>query len=84
MKYKKIESIEELKKMSCQSDLEVFILLSGGLRSSKCISYDYDSDSWLVFNEIDGAEDTYDSTEEFKKKYPLFPEAIDKGCLYEY
>ena len=84
MRYNKIESVEKLKEMSCPDALDVFIFLGGGFRSSKRISYNHDSDSWWLLNEIDDTESEYDSTEEFKMDYPLFFEAIERGCLYEY
>ena len=63
---KKITSLEELKKEAAYDDksvAEFFILLNGGLRSSKRITYFPDSDTYDVLNEID---DSYqeDLTEE--------------------
>ena len=63
---KQITSIEELKKEALYDDKSVadfFIMLNGGLRSSKRVTYFPDTDTYDVLNEID---DSYqeDLTEE--------------------
>ena len=56
---KRITTVKQLQKL-CQKEngLECFILLNGGMRSSKTISYDLDG-LFYVFNEIDGSDDEF-------------------------
>ena len=52
---KQINSIEELKKEAIYNDksvAEFFIMLNGGLRSSKRVTYFPDTDTYDVLNEI--------------------------------
>ena len=83
---KKITSLEELKKEAAYDDksvAEFFILLNGGLRSSKRITYFPDSDTYDVLNEID---DSYqeDLKEEQLRNETHILYAIENGALYKY
>jgi len=82
MSYEKIETIEELKRLSgTQEGLDCFIALAGGAaRSSKHIYHD--SNGFNVLNEIDGSYD--DMTEEQLVNDSFLGEALKKGCLYKY
>lgn len=79
--YQKINSLEELKQKALNNNLECFLLLNGGFRSSKVISY-YEDKTFYILNEIDGSEE--ELTEEELEKLTLIPEAIEKGALYLY
>jgi hypothetical protein len=78
----KITSIDQLNKLIEDEEVvDAFILLNGGCRTSKDISFGEDSNSYCVFNEIDGSDDTY-TLEELKQS--LIGEAMSKGALYKY
>ena len=82
----KINSIEELKKEATYDDksvAEFFIMLNGGLRSSKRVTYFPDTDTYDVRNEID---DSYqeDLTEEQLQNETHIVYAIENGAFYKY
>ena len=82
----KINSIEELKKEATYDDKSVadfFIMLNGGLRSSKRVTYFPDTDTYDVLNEID---DSYqeDLTEEQLRNETHIVYAIENGAFYKY
>lgn len=79
----KIISQEQLDKLINESSdgiLDCFVVLNGGARSSKYITFD--DDSYYIYNEIDGSEDII----KHNKLMDSFPigEAIKKGALYSY
>ena len=77
-----IESLDELKKLASSGEgLDCYIRLTGGLRSSKFITFD-GKDSWYVFNGIDGSEQTL-STEDLATTTNII-DAIEKRALIEY
>ena len=82
----KINSLEELKKISTYNEksvAEFFIMLTGGLRSSKRVTYFPYTDTYDVFNEID---DSYqeDLTEEQLRNETYIVFAIENGAFYKY
>jgi hypothetical protein len=82
---KQIKNLEHLKKLASRSGgVNIYIGLQGGARSGKQVDYDPETDTWYVFQEIDGADLEYNSTQEFKEDYSLFFEALEKGCLWRY
>ena len=83
---KQINSIEELKKEALYDDKSVadfFIMLNGGLRSSKRVTYFPDTDTYDILNEID---DSYqeDLTEEQLRNETHIIYAIENGAFYKY
>ena len=84
---KRIISLNELKKECVYNDKpgmsEFYILLNGGLRSSKRITYYPDTNTYDVHNEID---DSYqeDLTEEQLIDETHIVLAIERGALYKY
>lgn len=79
----KIESIEELKTLSENNQLDVFIMLAGGMaRSSKTITYYPEDEQFYVFNDIDGTEQTLTESELHSKSN--IGTAIDQGSLFKY
>lgn len=80
---KQVKDIEELKKLALEEEgAEIFIRLNHGLRSSKNITYDDESDTWWIYN---GADDTEQrcSTKELGEITNII-EALDKGALWQY
>jgi len=81
-KDKRIKTIEQLKELAKRdSDLDCYILLNGGLRSSKCIRYYPDDNSFYVLNLIDDSEQELTETQILDKAYTNIGEAMEKGCL---
>ena len=80
--FKKIESLEHLKKLASDNPIETFIMLNFGLRSSKNIEYQTEKDMWCVYNYIDDTEQ-YLKTEELAEETNII-EAIEKKALYQY
>jgi len=82
-----ITSLEDLKKESEYNEktgmAEFYILLNGGLRSSKRVVYFPDSNTYDVHNEID---DSYqeDLTEEELRNETHIVLAIENGALFKY
>ena len=79
-KDKRIKTIEQLKHLA-KDGLECFILLNGGLRSSKYISYNPDDNSFYVLNYIDDTEQELTETQLLDKSYTNIAEAMKKGAL---
>lgn len=69
-----------LKKRNHEYPLGCFIVLRGGLRSSKDICLNYDGDYW-VYNDID---DTEEVIKHDKLMSTFIGEAISKGAFYRY
>lgn len=80
---KQIKDIEELKTLAEREEgAEVFIRLNYGLRSSKNITYDRDSDSWWIYNGADDSEQRL-NTGQLSEETNI-QEALDKGALWLY
>lgn len=79
---KKIESIEKLKLTCIENNghAEFFVMLNGGLRSSKDIYYE-DGEDFYIINCIDDSEENM--TEE-ELQSSIIGEAISKGAFYSY
>ncbi len=80
-KPKPVTSIEHLKELSKNKTLECFIILNGGLRTSKSIDFDPGCDSFDIYNYVDGTWQeelteaelfTYSNVGETIKKQALF------------
>ena len=79
-----IKSIQELQRL-CANDMESFyMLLNGGCRSSKDISYYPKSDSWCMTNCIDDSIVDYVSTDDFVKNEPLIVKAMAFNAFFKY
>jgi len=79
-KDKRIKTIEQLKQLA-KDGLECFILLNGGLRSSKYISYNPDDNSFYVLNYIDDSEQELTENQLLDSEYTNIAEAMEKGAL---
>jgi hypothetical protein len=83
----KIVSLEQLKKEAAYNEksgmTEFFIMLNGGMRSSKRISYYPDTDTYDLHNEIDDSYEE-DLTEEHLKNETHILLAIESGAFFKY
>ena len=79
-KDRRIKTIAQLKEMA-KNGLECFLLLNGGLRSSKFIRYNTDDNSFYVFNYIDDSEDVLTEAQILDKNFSNIAEAMEKGAL---
>lgn len=80
LKPKVIKDLDELKTLALGRDLECFIALNGGAKSSKTIRF-YDSGAWTVFNAIDGTSVQCMDLADLQTKTNVIA-ALDKGALY--
>ena len=77
---RRIKTIEQLKELA-KNGLECFVLLNGGLRSSKYIRYHPDDDSFYVLHYIDGSEQELTQSQLLDSEYTNIAEAMEKGSL---
>lgn len=81
-KDKRIRTIEQLKELAKnENGLDCFILLNGGLRSSKHIRYYPDDNSFYVLNLIDDSEQELTEAHILDSSYTNIGEAMRKGAL---
>jgi hypothetical protein len=81
-KDRRIKTIEQLKNLAKgENGLGCFILLNGGLRSSKHIRYYPDDNSFYVFNLIDDSEQELTEAQILDGGYSNIGEAMKKGAL---
>jgi hypothetical protein len=81
-KDRRIKTIEQLKELAKdENGLDCFILLNGGLRSSKHIRYYPEDNSFFVLNLIDGSEQELTESQILDKAYTNIGEAMEKGAL---
>ena len=81
-KYVRITSIQQLKKLAQRCCcLDCFILLYGGLRSSKYIEYHPDDKNFYILNFIDGSEQQLTENQILDSNYTNIGEAMKKGTL---
>jgi len=79
-KDKRIRTIEQLKELA-RNGLECFILLNGGLRSSKYIRFCSEDNSFYVLNYIDDTEQKLTESQILDSEYTNIGEAISEGAL---
>ena len=79
-KDRRIKTIEQLKELA-KDGLDCFILLNGGLRSSKHIRYYSDDNSFYVLNLIDDSEQELTEIQILSSDFSNIGEAMKKGCL---
>ena len=77
---KRIRTIEQLKGLA-KDGLECFILLNGGLRSSKYICYHPEDNSFYILNYIDDSEQELTESQLLDSEYTNIAEAMEKGAL---
>ena len=78
---KTIKTLKELKTICNNKEIEINIILGGGLYSTKEITYDNNNKSWIIYNNVCGVYDVYKNDYELKKQYPLFIKAIKNNCI---
>lgn len=78
-KFKKIESVEELKK-ECEDNYDFFIAL-GVARSSKGITYNEEDDTFTIHHEID---DTFEDIKSEEIEKTNIGNAMREKCFYVY
>lgn len=87
MTYHKIGSLSELMRKASRTNtdnaFECFIMLNGGLRSSKTLRYFPETDTWDICNEIDDSYEEDVSTEYLLRETHIGI-ALDRGALIEY
>ena len=81
IKNRRIDSIEQLKALS-KEGLDCFILLRGGLRSSKYIRYDPQDGRFYVLNLIDGSEQKLTESQLMDSAWTNIGQAIIQGALF--
>ena len=78
----RIRTIEQLKKLARdENGLDCFILLNGGLRSSKYIRYYPEDKKFYVLNFIDSSEQELTESQILDSAYTNIGEAMKKGAL---
>lgn len=84
MNYRKVTSIDELKKMIEEGYHDFFIMLNFGLRSSKTIDYSEEASLFYVENEIDDSEQELTESEMMDENCTNIGKAIKCGAFYAY
>ncbi len=80
-KDRRITTIQQLKELAKDDGQDCYILLNGGLRSSKHIRYFPDDNSFYVFNLIDDSEQELTEAQILDSGYSNIGEAMKKGAL---
>ncbi len=79
---RRIKTIEQLKELAKdENGIDCFILLNGGLRSSKHIRYYPDDNSFYVLNLIDSSEQELTESQILDSSFTNIGEAMKKGAL---
>lgn len=82
IKDRRIRTIQRLKELAKdENGLDCFILLNGGLRSSKHLRYWSDDNSFYVLNLIDDSEQELTESQILDSAYTNIGEAMKKGAL---
>ena len=79
-KDRRIRKIEQLKELA-KDGLDCFILLNGGLRSSKHVRYYPDDNSFYVLNLIDDSEQELTEAQILSSDYSNIGKTMKKGAL---
>ena len=81
-KNKQIITIEQLKELAkAEGGMDCYILLNGGLRSSRHIKYCPDDNSFLVLNLSDESEEELTESQILDSECSNIGKAMEKGCL---
>ena len=81
---KQIRTMEALKKeANSEQDPEFFILLNGGLRSSKRIIWDENDKLFYIVNYIDDTEQELTEVQLMDKEHTNIGYAMTKGALFK-
>lgn len=80
---KRIRTMAQLKRRSRDGG-DFFILLNGGLRSSKRIEWHEEDKVFCVVKEIDDTVQELTEEQIMDREYTLIGEAMQKGALFDY
>ena len=79
---KRVKTIEQLKELAkAMGGLDCYILLNGGLRSSKFIRYYPEDSSFYVLNYFDDSHQRLTEAQMLNSDCSNIGEAMEKGCL---
>jgi len=82
--FTRVNTLDELKQMCDGVTKDFFIQLSFGIRSSKQISYNKDTDTFYILNEIDDTEQELNSQTIMDENYTHIGTAVAFGAFYAY
>ena len=82
--FTRVNSLDELKQMCDGVTKDFFIQLNFGIRSSKNISYNKDTDTFYILNEIDDTKQKLNSQTIMDEDYTNIGKAITFGSFYAY
>ena len=82
--FTRVNSLDELKQMCDGVTKDFFIQLNFGIRSSKNISYNKDTDTFYILNEIDDTKQELNSQTIMDEDYTNIGKAITLGSFYAY
>ena len=82
--FTRVNSLNELKQMCNGVTKDFFIQLNFGIRSSKNISYNKDTDTFYILNEIDDTKQELNSQTIMDEDYTNIGKAITLGAFYAY
>ena len=82
--FTRVNSLDELKQMCNGVTKDFFIQLNFGIRSSKNISYNKDTDTFYILNEIDDTKQELNSQTIMDEDYTNIGKAITFGSFYAY
>ena len=83
-KITRVKSLDELKQICDGRMRDFFIQLNFGIRSTKAISYDRNTDKFYIVNIIDDSEQELSSKEIMDDKNSYIGKAIELGAFYQY
>ena len=82
--FTRVNSLDELKQMCNGVTKDFFIQFNFGVRSSKNISYNKDTDTFYILNEIDDTKQELNSQTIMDEDYTNIGKAITLGAFYAY
>ena len=82
--FKRVNSLDELKQSCDGVNKDFFIQLRFGICSSKSISYNKDTDTFYIYNDIDDTEQELNSQTIMDEDYTNIGKAITFGAFYAY
>ena len=82
--FTRVNSLDELKQMCNGVTKDFFIQLNFDIRSSKNISYNKDTDTFYILNEIDDTKQELNSQTIMDEDYTNIGKAITFGAFYAY
>lgn len=81
---KKVKTTNQLKQMIRDGVHDFFILLNGGVRSSKFMDYNPQDGRFIIENEIDGSMQRLKEVILYNERYTNIGKAMRLGAFYAY